>query len=80
MEFHLVQNYQNPFNPSTTVKFTVEVFDILGRLVTTLFIGKAESAQFYSARFDAGGLASGVYFFRLQSGNRVDLKRMMLVK
>ena len=86
--FRLFQNYPNPFNPSTTLKFTVEkqavttldVFDILGRHVATLFDERAEPGQFYSIRFDGTGLASGEYFIRLRSGNRVDMKKIMLLK
>ncbi|MBX2991734.1 MAG: T9SS type A sorting domain-containing protein [Bacteroidetes bacterium] len=86
--FALSQNYPNPFNPSTEIKFTVEVtgratldvYNSIGQKVATLFDGIAEAGQFNLVRFNATGLASGVYFYRLQSGQKSDLKKLMLLK
>jgi hypothetical protein len=82
-DFSLEQNYPNPFNPTTTIKFSVEsangrtgdparvtlkVYDILGREVRTLVNEDLQPGS-YEATFDAAGLASGMYFYRLQAGD-----------
>lgn len=87
-QFVLWQNYPNPFNPSTEIKFSVEatdrtaleVFNVLGQKVATLFDDVAESGQYYKVRFDGGNVASGVYFYRLQGGTRSELKKLILLK
>jgi hypothetical protein len=87
-EFALSQNYPNPFNPSTEIKFsvdntsraTLEVFNLLGQKVLTLFDDVAEAGQYYTVRLNAANLASGVYLYRLQTGMRSELKRMILLK
>jgi uncharacterized protein (TIGR03790 family) len=87
-EFALKQNYPNPFNPSTEIKFSVEntghakldVYNALGQKVATLFDGVAEAGQYYTVRFTATGLSSGVYFYRLESGKRSDVKKLVLMK
>jgi len=95
-EFKLYQNYPNPFNPSTIIKFTIsesplpggdgrsglvtlKVYNILGREVTTL-VNRELPAGSYEVTFDASSLASGVYLYRLQAGNYVDSKKMILLK
>ncbi|MBX2991737.1 MAG: T9SS type A sorting domain-containing protein [Bacteroidetes bacterium] len=86
--FALHQNYPNPFNPSTDIKFSVEtsgratldVYTMLGQKVATLFDGIAEAGQYHTIRVDASGLASGMYLYKLQSGSRTDLKKMLLLK
>lgn len=86
--FALFQNYPNPFNPSTEIKFsversdraTLEVYNLLGQKVATLFDGIAEAGQYYRIRLNAADLASGMYLYRLQSGTRNDLKKMLLLK
>ncbi|MFV1884311.1 MAG: T9SS type A sorting domain-containing protein [Balneola sp.] len=87
-DFRLLQNYPNPFNPSTEIAFqlardaqvTLTVYDMLGRKVQTLVNGR-RSAGFHVTRFDASALSSGVYFYRLESGNTViDTKKMLLLK
>jgi hypothetical protein len=86
--FLLTQNYPNPFNPSTRVKFSVEstehavvkVYNTLGAEVATLFDGTAEAGHYYVATFDASKCASGIYFYRLTTEKKTDVKRMMLVK
>jgi hypothetical protein len=85
--FALNQNYPNPFNPSTTIAYalpqaavvTLKVYDVLGREVATL-VNEKKIAGSYSVSFDGSRFASGVYFYRLTSGNDVQTKRMMLIK
>ncbi len=86
-QFLLSQNYPNPFNPSTTIRYAIpvrahvrlSVFDLLGREVITL-VDEVKSAGSYSARFDGSGLTSGVYFYRLQAGQFLEAKRLVLLK
>jgi len=86
--FTLKQNYPNPFNPSTEIEFSLEateraaleVYNVLGRRVTTLFDGIAQAGQHYTVMFDAGELAGGMYFYRLQSGGKSDVKKLLLLK
>ncbi len=88
IRFALLQNYPNPFNPSTDIKFsvaktdkaTLTVFNSLGQLVSTLFDETAEAGQYYTVRFAAENLSSGTYFYRLQSGDQVDMKKLVLMK
>jgi hypothetical protein len=87
-QFVLLQNYPNPFNPSTEIKFsveatdraTLEVFNTLGQKVATLFDDVAEAGRYYRVRFSGENLSSGVYFYRLQSGTKSELKRLLLLK
>jgi beta-lactamase superfamily II metal-dependent hydrolase len=84
----LAQNYPNPFNPSTVIEFVVpktglaslKVYNVLGQEVRTLFEGVAEAGKIHAARFDATNLASGIYFYRLRSSEKVETKRMMVLK
>lgn len=86
--FGLAQNYPNPFNPSTRIRFSVEVagtarvkvYDTVGREVALLFDGAVESGRYYSVSFDGAGLSSGTYFYRLESGSKVEMKKMVLMK
>jgi hypothetical protein len=88
IEFSLKQNYPNPFNPATTITFSVEqtgqatldVYNILGQKVMTLFDGMAEAGQYHHVRLDGSNLSSGIYFYRLQSGQKSDLKKLILLK
>ena len=85
--FVLLQNYPNPFNPSTAIRFqvsargrvTLRVFDVVGHEVATLLDEDMPSGS-HVVRFDGSGLASGVYFYRLQSGASVATKSMHLIK
>ena len=85
--FALNQNYPNPFNPSTKISYsvpanglvTLKVYNILGQEVQTLFSG-IKTAGNYEATFDGTKLASGVYFYRLQAGNQMLVKKMVMLK
>ncbi len=85
--FELLQNYPNPFNPTTTINYrlstvsqvTLRVYDILGRVVTTLVNGKQTPGE-HSATFDAKGYSSGVYFCRLMAGSVIETRKMLFVK
>ncbi len=87
-EYTLRQNYPNPFNPSTSISFSLQqpghtqlvVYNLTGQRVATLYDGQL-SAGLHSARFDAAGLASGVYLYQLsQDGQPALTRRMMLLK
>ena len=87
--YALAQNYPNPFNPSTSIRFqlpqaeqvTLRVFDVLGREVAALLDNTSLAGGEHTVRFDASGLTSGVYLYRLEAGaSFVQTKRMMLVK
>jgi Secretion system C-terminal sorting domain len=86
-EYSLIQNYPNPFNPATTIQYsvagrrivTLKVYDILGREVATL-VNKEKNPGVYEIKFDGSKLSSGVYFYRIQAGNFVQTKKMLLLK
>ncbi len=85
--FQLAQNFPNPFNPTTTISFSVEetsvaslkVFDISGAQVATLVDGLVEAGS-HELSFDASSLSSGVYVYSLQVGANVESRKMVLVK
>ena len=85
--FKLEQNYPNPFNPSTKIKFAVpeksnvliKVYDILGSEVATL-VNEEMDAGWYENNFNAAGLSSGVYLFRMEAGSYVSTKKMILLR
>ncbi len=85
--FFVSQNYPNPFNPSTKIRFglstsshvAVKVYNMLGQEVATLVDGWKDAGQ-YEIVFDAGNLSSGVYLCRVQAGDAVTTKRMMLIR
>ena len=86
-EFVLYQNYPNPFNPSTSIQYavgsmqfvTLKVYDILGREVVSL-VNEEKHAGTYKIKFDASGLASGIYLYRLQAGSFSEAKKMIVIK
>lgn len=85
--FELGNNVPNPFNPSTTISYaiptrshvTLTVFNTLGQKVTELVNGEKDAGS-YNVTFDASGLASGVYLYRMQAGSFVQTKKLVVVK
>ena len=85
--FELDQNFPNPFNPTTTISYTAEqtgalslkVYDLSGSLVSTLVDGMVERGE-HEVFFDGSELASGVYFYTLESAGQLDTRKMILVK
>ena len=83
----LLQNYPNPFNPTTQITFTLpqsslvrlEVFDMIGRKVATL-IDEVIPSGINTVPFNANGLSSGTYIYRINTGNLIITKKMMLIK
>lgn len=86
-KFYLSQNFPNPFNPTTTIKFgipksanvTLKIYDITGSLVRTL-LNENISRGIYSVKFNAENIASGVYFYRLTVGNFSKTKKFLYLK
>jgi len=85
--FQLAQNYPNPFNPTTTIGFqisdyglvTLKVYDLLGREVATIVNERLEPGT-YTRQWDAAGLASGVYLYRLISLDFVETRKLVLIR
>jgi len=85
--FALKQNYPNPFNPSTTITYELpkssgvrlSVHDMLGQEISVL-VNERKGAGVHEVQFDASGLSSAVYFYRLHAGDFVSTKRMLVVK
>lgn len=85
--YELKQNFPNPFNPETNLQFSIprsghvilKVYNSLGQVVNTL-VDENLSQGVYNYSFDATGLSSGIYFYRLESADYVDVKRMVLIK
>ena len=85
--FKLSQNFPNPFNPATIIRFSVpknsfvslKVYDLAGKEISNLINGNLTAGN-YEADFDGSGLTSGVYFYTLQTNGFTDTKRMTLIK
>jgi hypothetical protein len=85
--YELYQNYPNPFNPSTTIRFSLKetqdvkivIYDQLGQEVNTI-VNQKYDAGYHEFEFNASGIASGVYFYRIIAGHFVNVKKMMLLK
>ena len=85
--FFVDQNYPNPFNPSTTIRFglpsssyvTAKLFNLLGQEVATLYEGQLQAGE-HKLLFEATNLTSGIYFYRIQAGDYLGMKRMILMK
>jgi hypothetical protein len=86
-DYTLAQNFPNPFNPSTKIRYTVpeqanvslKIYDVLGKEVAEL-VNVEQTAGTYEASFDASRLSSGIYFYQLSAGNVTISKKMMLLK
>lgn len=85
--FELLQNYPNPFNPSTVIQYKLAktgsvrltVYDLTGRQVSTL-VNQTQGAGVYVVRFNASQLASGIYFYRLQTDGFNQIRKMLLIR
>ncbi|NIW46390.1 MAG: T9SS type A sorting domain-containing protein [candidate division Zixibacteria bacterium] len=85
--YALFQNCPNPFNPTTTIKYSIakagrvkiRIYDILGREVETV-VNKQMPVGEYEVRFDAAHLSSGLYFYKISSGEFTKTKKMLLLK
>ncbi len=86
-EYSLSQNYPNPFNPSTIINYsipkasfvTIRVYDVLGKDVATV-VDEYKPIGKYSVKFDASKLTSGNYFYRIQTSNYSETKKLILMK
>jgi len=86
-QFALGQNFPNPFNPSTTIRFaipstefvTLKIFDLLGREISTLVHDRVSPGE-YSVAWNAAGRASGVYYYKLETASAVLVKKMILLR
>ena len=86
-KYELEQNYPNPFNPTTVISYqlpdagniSLKVFDSIGQEITTLYEGFHQAGN-YTATFNAGGLSSGIYLYRMKAGNYVFTKKALLLK
>jgi photosystem II stability/assembly factor-like uncharacterized protein len=86
-DYLLAQNYPNPFNPTTEIKYTIpeksfvtlKIYDILGNEITELVNGE-KIAGHYSVQFNSMGLASGIYFYKMEAGNFIATKKVIIMK
>ncbi len=86
--YSLEQNYPNPFNPSTTIQYSlpkagtvnINIYNVLGENVKTIINNSTQAAGTYKAVFNASSLPSGIYFYRLEVNNFVQVKKMILMK
>ena len=86
-EFALFDNYPNPFNPTTTIEYAIpkasfvvlKIYDIIGEEVASL-VNEQKPGGNYSVKFDASNLSSGIYFYRITSGNFMATKKLILLK
>jgi len=87
-KYSLLQNYPNPFNPSTAISFqlsaisevTLKIYNVLGQEVATLLNTETMNEGEHEIQFDASGLTSGVYFYKLTTGTFFETKKMLLMK
>jgi hypothetical protein len=85
--YSLYQNFPNPFNPVTTIPFTVptdafvtlKIYDVIGREVQTIVSSLLQAGDYYP-QWNASGMPSGVYFYRLQAGATTITRRMLVLK
>jgi predicted GH43/DUF377 family glycosyl hydrolase len=86
-DYKLKQNYPNPFNPTTMINYqlpvtsyvTITIYNLLGQKVATL-VNKRQQAGFYQVEWDANGFASGLYYYRIDAGNFVGIRKMIYLK
>jgi hypothetical protein len=86
-DYSLTQNFPNPFNPSTSIKYSIpkvsqvqiKVFDILGNEIETL-VNEEKQNGTYELTWYAKGLPSGVYFYQLKAGSYIETRKMVLLK
>ena len=86
-KFYLSQNYPNPFNPVTNLEFgipklgfvSLKIYDVLGREMVTL-VNETKEPGYYKIKFNAADLASGVYFYRMEAGDFVEVKKFVVMK
>ncbi|RQW81948.1 MAG: T9SS C-terminal target domain-containing protein [Geobacter sp.] len=86
-KFELMQNYPNPFNPSTKIQYAIsnrqfvllKIFNILGDEVAVL-VNEEKEQGVYDITFNATGLSSGMYLYKLQAGSFVETKKMVLLR
>ena len=87
LSYKLEQNYPNPFNPSTKIEYelpveeyvSILVYDITGKLIQTL-VNENKSAGKYEVTFDGSNFASGIYYYKIESGNFSQVRKMILIK
>jgi hypothetical protein len=85
--YYLDQNYPNPFNPTTLISYqlpvpsdvVLKIYDVLGKQVTTLYTGKQPAGN-YMLQWDANNMASGIYYYKIEAGSFIDIKRMLLLR
>ena len=85
--YYLMQNFPNPFNPSTLIKYSIpeqthvilKIFDMLGNEIRTL-VNKEQHAGNYEVEFNASFLSSGIYFYTLQAGKYLQTRKLILMK
>ena len=86
-DYTLLQNYPNPFNPVTTINYKLQIanyveltiYDLLGRKVVTL-VNEKQTVGSYQVEWDASGFASGIYYYKLEAGEFVDVRKMALLR
>lgn len=86
-EFSLMQNYPNPFNNATSICYnlpqdchvSLKVYDLLGRCIGAI-VDEPQQTGYHQAVWNAGGVSSGIYFYRLQAGEYSEAKKMLLLK
>ncbi len=87
LQYILEQNYPNPFNPVTYLEFSIsktgfvslKIYDILGKEIRTL-VSEIKQPGIYKMEFDGSSLSSEIYFYRMESADFIDTKRMILIK